>query len=288
MSATRCTHPVDRGNGVVPCRQCTACMVSTRRQIAGRILLEAAGHEHSAFITLTYSDEALPRTVDGIPTVRKAHAKKFIEDLARVFSIKRSKVRHFTVGEYGTESGRPHLHSMVFGIKPWDAWDISESIWRNNYGYGFVQATGCNPTRANYIAGYSTKKLTKAEDDRLGPDQEPEFKIQVHQPALGAPFINKTIEWYHSYHGCKALAEAGDICHVYRYKGQVYPWTWYHRKLIRKGVGIPTRTAELRDLRPDAHPIATPPTLQELDDRRQRELNRLRRLEIYGQKTQRI
>ena len=102
------------------------------------------------------------------------------------------------------------------------------------------------------------------------------------------PYVKKTIEWYWTDQGAKTLAAAGDICNVYRYKGQLYPWTQYQRRLIRKGVGLPTTTAKLREIRPDAHPVAVPPTLCELDDRRQREKNRIARMEIYGQKTQRI
>jgi len=65
-----CRKPIIIGALPVGCGQCIPCRVNRRRVWAHRIVLEAKEHPQNAFVTLTYNEENLPRTRDGIPTLR--------------------------------------------------------------------------------------------------------------------------------------------------------------------------------------------------------------------------
>ena len=279
---TQCISPVKLGHGAVSCGQCMPCRISAKRKQAAKILLEAAATRDSAFVTFTYKDEHQPVTVDGVPTLRKAEAKELIQKVASALAIRRSQFRHYTVGEYGENTGRPHLHAMWFGINWYDAWNIAEKVWKK----GFVQAVACTATRAEYIAGYCTKKLTKEDDERLCEGQEPEFKYQTHQPGLGMSYIQSIIEWYQTESGAAALADAGDIAHQFRFRGSLYPLSDYAKRKIRRALAIPETVEGLREIRPDVHPVNVPPSLEELEERRIRHRQKEQRHAIYAQKYQ--
>lgn len=65
-------------------------------------------HERSSFLTLTYKDSSLPP--DG--SLRLADW----QDFAKRVRHRNGKFRFFHCGEYGTKSGRCHLHALIFGL----------------------------------------------------------------------------------------------------------------------------------------------------------------------------
>lgn len=260
------------------------CRIHGRRQQTAKLLLEGASHRESSFCTLTYEDSECPCTVEKVPTLRKADAVDLLRRLRGITGWSKQDLRHYTVGEYGSRTGRPHLHMLWFGVNWYDAWSALENVWQK----GYVQAQPMNETRAQYICGYTTKKLTKADDERLVEGQEPEFKLQVHQPGLGMSYLARILEWYFSRHGSAALAEAGDVCATFRYRGKLYPLTDYQKRYLRKRLGLPVRVQDLRQARPDCHPIELPPTLSDLEDRRIKYVQAEKRKAIFCQQTDRI
>ena len=71
-------------------------------------------HEASAFVTLTYSDDQLVRTLGDFPTLCPEHPQAFLKRLrARVAP---ARFRFYLVGEYGDQTHRPHYHLVLFGF----------------------------------------------------------------------------------------------------------------------------------------------------------------------------
>lgn len=165
------------------CGKCTPCLI-TRSQIwTGRILMEHKMHLHSAFITLTYDEQHLPSGAK----LSKHHAQQFIKDLRK--KIYPRKIRHLTIGEYGTEKGRPHYHAVIFGMSSEELIRILPTVWLKgsvepNRFKPFGELTAKN---ARYIARYSTKKIhsTKLEG------RPKEFQLQSRMPAIGDSYIKK-------------------------------------------------------------------------------------------------
>jgi len=186
----QCRYPttVDRKNpNKIPvnwrCGKCMPCLI-TRSQIwTGRILMEQRMHSQSAFITLTYSDEHLPK--GGHLSVH--HAQQFLKDLRK--KIYPRKIRHVTVGEYGTKKGRPHYHAVLFGIGSEELIRILPTVWLK----GSVEPNRFKPfgdlteKNARYLARYCTKK-THSTKLRGRPK---EFQTQSINPAIGDSYIEE-------------------------------------------------------------------------------------------------
>src|SRR6266571_4497618 len=113
-----CFHPwrmeVNDVVQVLPCGQCRGCRASYSREWAMRCMHEASMHADNCFLTLTYSDEYLPRN----NSLDKSAFPLFMKRLRKAIAPQR--VRYFHVGEYGERSGRPHYNALLFGYDPPD------------------------------------------------------------------------------------------------------------------------------------------------------------------------
>jgi len=102
----KCDTPIQTINGMGQCRNCPKCKSRHRRHFLGRLAAEAHTADFVRFVTLTYNDENL---ADGrsLPT---DHVKLYCQNR------RQSKLcfKHFTVGEYGDKTDRPHWHSLQF------------------------------------------------------------------------------------------------------------------------------------------------------------------------------
>ena len=91
------------------------CRMNKRRVKLCEVLLESVAHAESSFWTLTYSDECLNLTASGRPTLRRKHVQNFLKLLRKHLATLGLKVKHYSVGEYGTLTERPHYHLILFG-----------------------------------------------------------------------------------------------------------------------------------------------------------------------------
>lgn len=96
------------------------CRLAYSREWAIRITHESSMHDRSCFLTLTYSDEYLPR-----------YGQLVKRDLQLFFKRLRKNVgpfRYVACGEYGELKRRPHFHAAIFGM--------DFSVDRVEYGEG--------------------------------------------------------------------------------------------------------------------------------------------------------
>lgn len=155
-------------------------------------------HDSSAFVTLTYADESLPS--DG--SVSVVEMQKLIRRMRKEVAPK--KFRYFVVGEYGDRTWRPHYHAVFFGLEgcyrgrtdhrkkvcclPCEFFRL---MWRK----GRIESGPLNSDTADYIGGYTCKKLTTAKDiarivQKTGnlaiKSLRPEFARMSLRPGIGA------------------------------------------------------------------------------------------------------
>ncbi len=183
------------GDRLRPCGKCQACARKRRNSWVGRMLMEQTQHPETCFLTLTYSDEALPRvyhseTDQWIPTLVKSHLQKWIRSARQSISSHGLTIRYFAAGEYGTKSGRPHYHLILFGIGPlWT--DHYKKWWKK----GFISAYEATPRSMAYVAKYCLKGGMDPEMEL--PEQTLEmprittapFRLMSRKPAIGATFV---------------------------------------------------------------------------------------------------
>lgn len=151
-----------------PCGRCTSCLKKRSREWAIRGWAENRYHERSQFLTLTYESRYLPR-LNGKRQLQ-------FDDLTNFFKRYRFwldkdvgiKIKYLNAGEYGTEKGRPHFHSIVWGHKFRDLTFHSYSqksgkkIYTSEmchylWPFGNVLIGECNLQTVEYVAKYLSK-----------------------------------------------------------------------------------------------------------------------------------
>lgn len=256
-----CRHPFIKEGMPFPCGQCMPCRLQKRRHWTHRILLEAAEYKQSSFITLTYSDETMPRLGDGRGTLLPKDLQDWLKRIRR--RIEPVQVRFFAVGEYGNKTQRPHYHVALFNYPP--CWRLGGSHFTNGkccpncdvildtWKLGHVHSGRISVKSAAYIANYTTKKMTRADDERL-KGRVPEFARMSNRPyGIGAGAMYEVASTLLDWDLDKKLI---DVPHTLRHEGKEWPLDPYLRKKLRVLIGrkeqAPDEVLEavLEELRP--------------------------------------
>lgn len=187
----------------VGCGQCIGCRLERSRQWAVRLVHEASLHEHSCFITLTYSDDKLPK--DNSLSVRDFQL--FMKRLRKHFG---SGIRFFHCGEYGDKYGRPHYHAIIFGINFDDKYLWSErrgvKLYRSQtleklWKLGHCSIGDVTFESAAYVARYVMKKsygeasqvdyLILSEYGEITGKLQPEYVTMSRRPGIAKGWFDK-------------------------------------------------------------------------------------------------
>lgn len=176
----------------LPCGKCVGCKLQYAKHWAIRCINEAQFHEKNCFITLTYSDEFLPKN----GSLDKREFPLFMKKLRKYSG---EKIRYFHGSEYGEEKMRPHYHALLFGIdfddkelyairngkKLYTSKELGK-IWNK----GFVSVGAVEMESASYVARYSLKKVYK-EFEKLPKGLEPEKITMSRKPGIGFRWFQK-------------------------------------------------------------------------------------------------
>jgi hypothetical protein len=219
------------------------CLINRKRLWTHRILLESYGHEHSSFITLTYSDDNLFYNNGIHPTLNPIHLQNFLKRIRR--SVSPIKLRFYGVGEYGDKSWRPHYHLALFGYEPCYRGKTRQDLLakgnscclpcdrlHKTWGLGGIDNANIESASAGYVAGYVTKKLTKQDDPRL-EGRYPEFSRMSRKPGIGAIQIQVIADALQSQFGQSMLTEHGDVPVSLNHGTRSLPLGRYLRDKIR-------------------------------------------------------
>lgn len=248
-----CSKPYTTQTGeIYGCGQCLPCRINRRKVWVHRIQLEEKLYERNAFVTLTYDDKHVPMQRNGKATLEKRHLQLFIKRLRK--ECEPSRLRYFAVGEYGDDTWRPHYHVVLFnfpsclqaprtrigkhvaGRSCCHYCDMVRRCWeRGNIELGTLDAGG-----AEYVAGYTTKKLTHASDPRL-EGRYPEFARMSNRPGIGAGAIGeiaKTLEHYLVPDETRA-----DVPSALRHGKKIKPLGRYLTGKLREELGFSSKKA---------------------------------------------
>lgn len=211
--------PRPGGNGsadrlTVPCGLCAACLNRIRSGWAARLQAEWKHSKTSYFVTLTYNDDHLPLMIDDDgqcqPTLDKSQIQRFLKRLRKAnekayfrSTIKEKmplthfglKIRYFLIGEYGTKTGRPHYHLLIFGLPgnlDTTNYLIKEAWKEKGLSIGTCYIGSVSDQSINYVAGYV---INPKESEQLRICQ---FALMSRRPGIGGAYISKMKEWHNT------------------------------------------------------------------------------------------
>lgn len=214
-------------------------------------MLESLMHGDSTFITLTYDDEHLPAGGNLVPKDVQNWLKRLRKATAPM------RLRYYLVGEYGDTTERPHYHVALFGY-PGCSYGITRFTnlasersccprcdqVRSTWGKGSVLLGQLTTESAQYIAGYVTKKMTSANDERLR-GRKPEFSRQSLKPGIGVPALATIAETIRNFN---LYPLEGDVPSSLRHGKKILPLGRYLRRKLRVLLGkSPNATQETFD-----------------------------------------
>lgn len=179
---------------LVPCGRCAFCTATLRSDWAVRLHYEAKKHVGSKFVTLTYNNENL----------KWAHNNQQLdkEDLQNFFKRLRKaghKARYFAVGEYGSQTFRPHYHIILFGEVSDDAinkaWSIYDRKTKKHNPIGYTHIGTVTTASIMYCLGY----VVNGKGWKMKNRRQPPFTVMSRKPGIGSNYLTKEmIEWHKS------------------------------------------------------------------------------------------
>lgn len=235
----RCAYPRETARGkLFPCQQCMPCRINKRRKWTARLLLEAACHPSSLFLTLTYDEANVPKTASGIPQLDPEDLKLYWKRLRKAGLV----FRYFAVGEYGERTARPHYHAILYGLD-----ETAEKTLLEKWPFGFIKVDAdVNPKVAAYCCGYVLKKWTQKEDPRL-KGRHPEFMRSSRRPGIGANAIERLSSVYETSGGSLVLSRDGNVRRVFRMDGRIWPLDRFMLQKLREELGLPEKAIDRPD-----------------------------------------
>lgn len=285
-----CENPYTNDGMAYGCGQCMPCRVNNRRVWLHRIMLEAGLYKDNAFVTLTYSDEHLPRSYEkqyvdketspALATLQPKDLQDWLKRIRKEFASSfQRRLRFFAVGEYGDDTHRPHYHVMLFNYPPCANFVqyggtrykrdgsfnccASCKLIADTWPYGRVHVGSCSMESASYIAGYVTKKMTSKDDVRLR-GRVPEFARMSLKPGLGADMMDEVASTLMSFN---LESGSADVPSALQHGNRKLPLGRYLRRRLRERVGrdpsapasvLNEIQAELQPLREAAWNSSTP------------------------------
>lgn len=163
-----CSYPITirdklRGTDInpkmilVPCGKCINCIQRKRAEWSFRLLQELKISNKSTFLTLTYNENSIPKNLQL--------EKKILQDYFKRVRITERDLKYYAVGEYGTQTLRPHYHAIVFGCDNntlVDQWHNTKSA--NKDVLGFVTCDTVTEASIHYVTGYVISKYGKIDE----------------------------------------------------------------------------------------------------------------------------
>lgn len=217
-------------------------------------MLETSLRADNAFATLTYNDEAIPRTGSNLPTLEPKHVQDFLKRLrfnwtssitSRGLPSSAARLRYYLVGEYGDETFRPHYHAALFGFPSCSYLQsryslrrrsccFSCDLVRDTWGKGNILLGTLEAASARYLAGYIEKKLTSSDDPRL-EGRHPEFSRMSLRPGIGADMMDEVASTLMQFN--IEDTEQGDVPSSLLHGKRRMPLGRYLRQRLRTRVG---------------------------------------------------
>lgn len=186
----------------VPCGKCIECLKLRVNSWYVRLMTEKNSSESALFITLTYDDDHLNFTDNGSMCLNYKDTQDFWKRLRKRNKSKTiAKIRYFLVGEYGSQTHRPHYHAIVFNI--FDPQDVQECWTQGSVHIGKVQSAS-----VFYTLKYALKRASKIRKDSTD-DRAVEKALMSR--GLGIDFLSDDMVAYFKEDVSRPVTMLGDV-----------------------------------------------------------------------------
>lgn len=185
-------RPNGKGNKdriIVPCGKCASCLTNRRNDWSVRLKIEHKNSSSAFFITLTY-DELNVKYNEHVDydtgeirytqTVLKEDLQRYIKRIRKY-----SECRYYAVGEYGTNTHRPHYHILLFNYDIDYLHKLSDS-----WPYGHIQIGTVSDSSIMYTCKYHVNRT------EYPAHANPSFCLMSRRPGIGAVYGNKMYEYH--------------------------------------------------------------------------------------------
>lgn len=214
----QCPNPIrlkrDSGEiAYVPCGTCKICLSNKRAEWAFRCQQENKVSDYSVFLTLTYDEDHLIYG-EVAPTLRKCDLQLYFKRLRKVLSPFVS-FKYYAVGEYGSETYRPHYHALLFFKFNRTVCNVAkiEQELSKRWTKGFVYCGQIELASITYVLKY----VMKQSPQLIGC--EPTFSLISN--GLGIDYVHKAKQYHLEtmYHFDREFVtlEGGAKCTMPRY-----------------------------------------------------------------------
>lgn len=194
----------------VPCGHCMHCQYGLVLETTTRGIQEAYVSAVSLFVTLTYSEESVRKTPEGVLTLCREDQTLFVKRLREsLFGSARGDLRVTSVGEYGERSLRPHGHLNLFGgyllrkvlegaapgrrSGKTGTQQYLSPLMSRLWPYGEVLVGLLTPGGVHYQSLHRSKQhvFPKGPDGKLAPGCEAPWFQYPQRPALGDVYFER-------------------------------------------------------------------------------------------------
>lgn len=263
-------------------------------------------HTDNAFVNLTYSNEHMPRLMDGRGNLVPKDLQDWLKRHRKAFSkITGGKTfRFFAAGEYGDKTERPHFHVILFGY-PTCRYGQSRygkvtvnccpvcDLVRDTWTHGGVFLGTVTTDSAQYTCGYVTKKMTSKDDFRL-KGRHPEFSRMSLKPGIGGDAMWDVASTVLEF---DLETPEGDVPSSLQHGTRKLPLGRYLQRRLRKMVGkdekapqavLDKLSAELHPLREAAFNASQSFAKEIVKSTEQAALNQEERVKIFKQRRDKL
>lgn len=188
----------------VPCGRCPACLRRRQSVWCFRLQKEHLNSTTAAFVTYTYDDSKLPFSDNGLMTLNYRDIQLYTKRLRKFIHKEIGSIgplKYYTVGEYGSNTYRPHYHSILFNV-PGELLTVEldgrirrcaplEAVWRK----GIVHVDDVNPATIGYVTKYM-QKSTWLDRNRDDWDDRARERSLISK-GLGASFLTPQLIAYY-------------------------------------------------------------------------------------------
>lgn len=203
---------------LVPCGNCLVCLSNKRVDWSFRLSQEYKRSQGAAFITLTYHPKFLPDY-----GLSKRHVQLFLKRLRKNSDAK--KIRYYFVGEYGSKTGRPHYHALLFNSEGLET--AIRKAWRyKDQEIGIVHIGQVSEASIKYVTKYVVQRIKWTDRKRAKP-----FALMSRGYGLGLGYLTQAmIDWHQKYSRNYTMlyGEKGRLPRYYKEK----LWSGETRKLV--------------------------------------------------------